>query len=47
MIDVFKNQYEEMQQWFDDHPETEGHEADYPQFVEMNILFSKIQELKK
>jgi hypothetical protein len=47
MLDNFKNQYEELQQWFDDNPETEGHEADYPQFMEMNILFSKIQELEK
>jgi hypothetical protein len=30
-----RDKIETLEQWFDDHPETEGHEADYDEFVKL------------
>lgn len=37
------NKIEELEEWFDGNPHTEGHEADYPQFEQLNLLKSYLE----
>lgn len=46
VLDIFKeyiigelsNKYNDLQFWFDNSPETAGHKADYPQWIELNKI---------
>ncbi len=41
--DEINNKIDELEEWFDNNPQTEGHEADYPQFAELNKLKSYLE----